>query len=92
MNNSFSQSIADICGLELATLINDYKYSVFGSHTAVIEGHSGIVEYGTDTVSFAVKKGVLRVNGNNLHIKCLEKRFAVIVGKISSIEVKCNEK
>ena len=92
MNNSFSQSIANICGLELATLINDYKYSVFGAHTAVIEGHNGIVEYGTDTVSFAVKKGTLRVNGSNLHLKCLEKHFAVVVGKISSVEVKCNEK
>ena len=92
MNNSFSQCVADICGLELATLINDYKYSVFGSHTAVIEGHNGIAEYGTETVSFAVKKGILRVNGNNLHIKCLEKRFAVVVGNIVSVEVKSNER
>ena len=92
MNNSFSQCVADICGLELATLINDYKYSVFGGHTAVIEGHNGIVEYGTETVSFAVKRGILRVVGTNLHIKCLEKRFAVVVGRIISIEVKGNEK
>ena len=92
MNNSFSQCVADICGVELATLINDCKYSVFGSHTAVIEGHNGIAEYGTDAVSFAVKKGILRINGSNLRIKCLEKRFAVVVGKIVSVEVKGNEK
>ena len=92
MNNSFSSSIAEICGLELATLLSEYKYAVYGSHTVVIEGHVGIGEYGTDTVSFAVKKGVLRVNGENLRIKCLEKRFAVVVGRITSVEVKSNEK
>ena len=92
MNNSFSQCVADICGLELATLVNDYKYSVFGGHTVVIEGHNGIGEYSTETVSFAVKKGNLRVVGTNLHLKCLEKHFAVVVGKIISVEVKGNEK
>ena len=92
MNNSFSQCIADICGLELATLVGNYKYSVFGSHTAVIEGHKGIAEYSTETVSFTVKKGILRVMGRDLHIKCLEKQFAVVVGTIISVEVKCDEK
>ena len=92
MNNSFSQCVANICGLELATLVNNYKYAVYGNHTVVIEGHNGILEYGTETVSFAVKKSVLRVMGEDLYIKCLEKRFAVVVGKIVSVEVKDNEK
>lgn len=92
MNNSFSQCVANICGLELATLIADYKYSVFGGHTVVIEGHKGIVDYASELVTFAVGKTVLRICGNNLHIKCLEKNFAVVVGKVSSVEVKTNEK
>ena len=92
MNNSFSQCIADICGLELATLVNDYKYAVYGGHTVVIEGHNGVGEYAMDMVSFAIKNGILRVVGNNLHIKCLEKHFAVVVGRIVSVEVKSNEK
>ena len=92
MNNSFSQCVADICGLELATLINDYKYSIYGGRTAVIEGHNGIAEYSAEMVSFTVKKGMLRVLGNDLHIKWLEKHFAVVVGKINSVEVMSNEK
>ena len=92
MNNSFSQCVANICGLELATLIADYKYSVFGGHTVVVEGHKGIVDYSNEVVTFAVGKSQLRISGSNLHIKCLEKNFAVLVGKISSVEVKANEK
>ena len=91
MDNSFNQCIANICGLELATLINDYKYSVFGGHTVVVEGHKGIVEYSTEQITFAVGKSALRISGSNLKIKCLEKHFAVVVGKVLSVEVK-NEK
>ena len=86
MSNSFLQCVADICGLELATLIGDYKYSVFGGHTVVVEGHKGIVDYRQDEVSFALRKSVLKVCGTDLRIRCMEKNFAVVVGNISSVE------
>lgn len=92
MNNSFSQCVANICGLELATLIADYKYSVFGGHTVVLEGHKGIVDYSTEVITFSVGKPHLRICGNDLHIKCLEKNFAVVVGNVLCVEVKVNEK
>lgn len=87
MNGSFNQSIADLCGVELSALVNSYKYSVFGGHTAVVEGHCGIVGFGSDKVSFTLKNAVLAVCGDNLTIKCLQKRFAVVVGVIRSVEV-----
>ena len=92
MNNSLSQCVADICGLELATLIGSYKYSVFGGHTVVVEGHKGIADYNSDCIIFSLGKPLLKIVGSNLRIKCLEKQFAVIVGKIVSVEVMANEK
>ena len=92
MSNSFLQCVADICGLELATLLNDCKYSVFGNHTVAVEGHKGIVDYRSDNVSFAVKKSVLRIGGEDLRIKYLEKNFAVVTGRIKSVEVVGSEK
>ena len=92
MNNSLSQCVADICGLELATLIGSYKYSVFGGHTVVVEGHKGIADYTSECISFSLNKAQLKIAGSNLRIKCLEKQFAVIVGKIASVEVVANEK
>ena len=92
MNNSLSQCVADICGLELATLIGSYKYSVFGGHTVVLEGHKGIADYNGDCISFSLGKSQLRIVGSNLRIKCLEKQFAVVCGKIASVEVTANEK
>ena len=92
MNNSLSQCVADICGLELATLIGSYKYSVFGGHTVVVEGHKGIADYTGDCISFALNKAQLKIAGSNLRIKCLEKQFAVISGAILSVQVVANEK
>ncbi len=92
MNNSFNKCVSEICGLELETLVSNYKYSVFGGHTAVIEGHKGIIVYSYDEITFAVKKGVLKVAGKNLRIKCLEKHFAVVVGSIIDVGVKADEK
>lgn len=91
MNDSFSKCIADICGLELATLAGNYKYSVFGGHTVVIEGHKGIAEYSETQVSFLLGKSKLTVLGEKLSITCLERNFAVISGKIISVGVS-NEK
>ena len=92
MNNSLSQCVADICGLELATLIGSYKYSVFGGHTVVVEGHKGIADYTGECISFSLGKFRLKIVGSNLQIKCLEKQFAVVVGKIAGVEVVANEK
>ena len=92
MNNSLSQCVADICGLELATLLGSYKYSVFGGHTAVVEGHKGIAAYDSNSISFALGKAQLKIVGSDLRIQRLEKQFAVVVGKIASVEVVANEK
>ena len=92
MNNSLSQCVADICGLELATLLGSYKYSVFGGHTVVVEGHKGIGAYDSDGISFALGKAQLKIVGSNLRIQRLEKQFAVVVGKITGIEVVADEK
>lgn len=87
MNNSFNDSIAQICGLELATLAGGYKYSVFGGTTAVVEGHKGIANYSDNEISFSLQHGTLNVVGDKLNIKCLSKNFAVVTGQISKVEV-----
>ncbi|MCM1195413.1 MAG: YabP/YqfC family sporulation protein [Corallococcus sp.] len=92
MNNSFSDTISNICGLEMSALCGNYKYSVFSGRAAIIEGHCGIIGYSDAEVSFAIKNAVLRIRGRNLRIKCLEKHFALIVGDVAGAEVAGDEK
>ena len=58
----------------------------------VVEGHKGIADYNTDCITFSLGKAKLKVVGSNLRIKCLEKQFAVIVGKIVDVGVVADEK
>ena len=88
MNNSFQQCISEICGLELSSLVSQGKYAVYGNSVAVVEGHKGIAEYGSDKVSFAFGKSKLDILGEGLKIKCLQGNYAVVAGKISSMAVR----
>lgn len=88
MNNSFTQAICQICGLEVATLAGNYKYSVFGGHTVVVEGHKGLIDYCSTSVTLLLGKKQLRVFGDNLIIKCLTRQMAVIQGNVDGVEIK----
>lgn len=41
----FDSEVAKILDLELAALVNSFKYSVYGGHTVVVEGHRGLVSF-----------------------------------------------
>ncbi len=88
MNNSFENCVSDICGLEIASLVKEGKYTVFGNAVAVVEGHGGISDYTTEKVSFRFKKGVLEVSGTELKIRCLERHYAVVCGNVQGVAVK----
>ncbi len=85
---SFENDISEICSLELPVLCGGYKYSVFSGQAVVVEGHSGIKSYSQNCMIFKIKKCALHVNGCDLSLKKLSRGFAVVVGKISSVEVK----
>ncbi len=85
---SFEKNIADICDIELSALALGGKYSVYANHTAVIEGHGGLLVYDGCKMSFKMQKGVLSVEGSGLTICRLGKNFAVVRGDIVSVSVK----
>ena len=84
---SFINEHANICNLEVATLINSYKYSVYGGNTVVIEGQKGLLKYCSDVVIFAVANAKLTVSGNNLMLGCFGNKVAVVTGQISGVVV-----
>lgn len=87
MNNSFVDSVCDICGLEMTALAHGYKYSVYDGRAVVVEGHKGIFTYAETEVVFALGRAKLVVSGDKLCIKCLERNFAVVVGVIKCVAV-----
>lgn len=84
---SFVVEHANLCNLEVSSLINSYKYCVYGGKTVVIEGQKGLVKYCQEVVVFAVADGKLAVMGSNLTLGCFGNKVAVVTGKIVSVEV-----
>ncbi len=87
ITHSFDKVIADICDIELASLLRSYKYTVYGGHTVALEGHKGLLRYSKDCVVFLLADGKLTVNGNNLCLRNLSKRTVIISGDKVSVEV-----
>lgn len=53
----------------------------------LIENHCGVKEYGSETICVQVKFGILRICGNNLHLRCMTRTKLVIAGCIQSISI-----
>ena len=86
MNDSFAESVSDICGKELCSLAGGYKYSVFSGRAVVAEGSKGIEAYSQQRVKLYVgKKTSLEINGENLSVKCMGRGFCVVTGKVESV-------
>lgn len=85
MNGSFVNCISDICGRELTALVGGYKYSVFSGKTVVVEGHRGIEVYCKERIKLLLGRGWLEINGSNLSIKCMDRGFCVVEGKINAV-------
>ncbi len=81
------QYLQDLCGLELSALARAYKYTVYGGTTVVIEGHKGLCAFLPTQISFYVKCGLLKIEGRDLSIKCVQRQSAVVVGNIVNVVV-----
>lgn len=61
------------------------KVTMLGCRRALIENHRGIAEYTDESIYFAAPKGHLRVAGQGLEIRELNRECALVEGQISGI-------
>lgn len=84
--SKFDGEVAKILDLELAVLVNSFKYSVYGGHSVVVEGHSGLVSFSSERIIFKLgKKERLEIWGEDISIRQLTKNFTVVTGKIKGV-------
>ena len=60
---------------------------LWGNGRVLIEGHSGVLDYGTETITVQVSYGRVRVTGMELQLCKLCARQLVITGNITSISL-----
>lgn len=83
--NSFFREIARITELPFDTAFSSYRYVNIGGAALYVQGHRGIISYGTEKVVLRLKAGRLEITGENLTIKQLTGDDIALTGKIISV-------
>lgn len=69
---------ADVAGLSHMELLGDRQL--------LLEGHEGLLAYGTELIDVSVGGAVLRVTGEGLTLKSMTEREVRIGGRIDGVE------
>jgi len=80
------EEIAERLELPEDILLNSIKLSVVGGKRAEVENHRGILEYNTDRIVIAAKRGRLAINGVELKICTMNREVLLVSGRINSVE------
>ena len=82
----FDSEVAKILDLELAALVNSFKYSVYGGAYRSRRGTQGLVSFSSEKIIFRLGKTErLEIIGEEISIKQLTKNFTVVTGKIKGV-------
>lgn len=60
--------------------------SLRGFEEAVIENYRGMIEYGSERIRINTSVGVMKLEGKDMYIKCLDSDSVIIAGRITSAE------
>ena len=80
------EELAERLDLPEDILLNSLKLSVTGGKRALVENHRGILEYGSDRIVIAAKRGRLKMFGSELKICAMNREALLISGRINSME------
>ena len=62
------------------------QLTVMSTREAVIEGKIGILEYGSERIRISTGRGSVAFCGVGLRLRCFNREFAVVTGKLNCIE------
>lgn len=83
---SFFEDIAKITGLPFDILNSGFRLINFCNKSFYVEGFKTLIEFSSEVVSLKLTKGSVKIVGNNLKIKNLNKDTILIVGDILTVE------
>ncbi len=82
------QRLADTADLQEENVTSQPILELCGSNRVLIEGHRGVIEYGTERISVRIKGGQYSVIGTKLTLCRMCNLQLLIRGNIESIEIR----
>ncbi len=79
-------TVSEMFELPKEITLNMPKISLIGNNQMLVENHRGIIEYTPNIIRVNSTVGVIRVQGNELHLRNIAAEDIMISGEIVSIE------
>ena len=84
---SFLEEISNMSGLPL-NLINDgFRVINLSNRAVYVEGLKSLIDVDSSEIGIKLKKGIIKLNGDNLRIKNMNLQTLLVVGDIRQIEI-----
>jgi len=84
---NFLDEIAKLTGLPLEVLGGGYRIINFDGKAVYIEGIQNILRFNNEEVNLKLKKGAVKLIGQNLILQNIDVNSIVVTGKIMQVEV-----
>lgn len=83
---SFKYNISEILELPKDIIMDLPKVTIIGNIQIYISNHKGIIEYSLNTIRINTNNGVIKIIGEDLHIRTIMSEEIIVVGYIEKIE------
>ncbi|MBR4003166.1 MAG: YabP/YqfC family sporulation protein [Clostridia bacterium] len=83
----FFEEIVNLSGLPLDIFNKGFRVVNLSNRTVFIEGFVNIVSFESTEIIIKLKRGIVKVQGENLKIKNMNLETILIVGSITNLEI-----
>ncbi len=85
--SKLAKQMEDWLEMPLGSVASTARIELSDNRRAVIEGCQGILEYDDTVIRLVTGSGVVRFEGGDLGVSCMNDTSAVVVGLIARIEL-----
>ncbi len=84
---SFLDEISTLSGLPLDIINKGFRVINLSNRAVYVEGFTGLIDVDSQEIGIKLKKGILKLNGDNLKIKNMNLETILVTGDIRMIEM-----
>lgn len=66
------------------------RITSIGSHSLMVENHSGIEKYGSDCVCLKTRCGIIKIEGKGLALREVRRSALIVSGDIRHVDLPCD--
>ena len=85
--SSLPEETAERFQLPADVIAGRAKITVTGKCRVAVENHRGLLEYSPEMVCISVRRGSVRITGENLELRAMDAGALVVTGEVRELEL-----